>query len=208
MTHPTIRTMSGAATPAALAPARTALLVIDFQNEYFAGRMPIPDGDAALRNARRLIAHADEAGMAVYHVRHVTPSGSPIFAEDSDTVAFHADLQPAAHHHVVTKSSVSMFPTTDIDRQLKQAGIDTLVITGLMTHACVTGAARDAVPLGYGVVVVGDACATRDLDTAGGQTVTHAALHQAALAAIDDAFGDILTTDALIALPLLAVSPA
>lgn len=202
MTHPTIRTMAGVTAPAALTPARTALLVIDFQNEYFAGRMPIPDGDAALRNARRLINHADEAGMAVYHVQHVTPPGSPIFAEGSDTAAFHADLQPAPHHHVVTKSSVSVFPTTDIDRQLKQAGIDTLVITGLMTHACVTGAARDAVPLGYGVMVVGDACATRDLDAAGGQTVTHASLHQAALAAIDDTFGDILTTDALIALPL------
>jgi nicotinamidase-related amidase len=208
MTHPTIRTMAGAGAPATLTPSRTALLVIDFQNEYFAGRMPIPDGDAALRNAQRLIAHADEAGMAVYHVRHVTPPGSPVFAEDSDTAAFHADLQPAAHHHVVTKSSVSVFPTTDIDRQLKQASIDTLVITGLMTHACVAGAARDAVPLGYGVMVVADACATRDLDTAGGQTVTHASLHQAALATIDDTFGDILSTDALIALPLRDASPA
>lgn len=204
MNHPTIRTMAGAPAPAALHPSRTALLVIDFQNEYFNGRMPIPDGDAALRQARRLIAHADKAGMAVYHVQHVTPAGSPIFAEGGDTVAFHAGVQPGAHHHVVQKSSVSVFPTTDIDRQLKQAGIDTLVISGLMTHACVTGAARDAVPLGYAVLVASDACATRDLDTADGQVVPHATLHQAALASIDDTFGDILTTDQLLALPLEA----
>lgn len=208
MNHPTIRTMAGAAAPMALAPASTALLVIDFQNEYFAGRMPIPDGDTALRQTQRLIAHADEVGMAVFHVRHLTPPGSPVFAEDSHASRFHEGMQPAAHHHVVSKSSVSVFPTTDIDSQLKQAGVDTLVIAGLMTHACVAGAARDAVPLGYGVVVVADACATRDLDTVDGDTVPHAVLHRAALATIDDTFGDILTTDQLIALPLKATERA
>ena len=55
MNHPTIRTMAGATTPQALNPAATALLVIDFQEEYFSGRMPIPDGLRALRNARRLV---------------------------------------------------------------------------------------------------------------------------------------------------------
>ncbi|PXV61766.1 Nicotinamidase-related amidase [Dyella jiangningensis] len=204
MTHSTIRTMIGACAPKALAPARTALLVIDFQNEYFDGRLPIPDGRNALRHAQRLIAHADAAGMAVYHVRHVTPAGSPVFAEDSATSAFHEGAQPAAHHHVVNKSEVSVFAGTDIDRRLKQSGIDTLIVTGLMTHACVAGAARDAVPLGYGVMVIGDACATRDLDNADGGSVPHAMLHRAALASIEDTFGDVLTTDQLIGLPLTA----
>lgn len=199
MTHPTIRTMAGAAKPQSLDAAKTALLVIDFQNEYFSGRMPIPNGREALGNAARLIAHADAAGMPVYHVQHVTPAGSPIFAEGSATAAFHADLQPAPHHSVVQKSSVSVFPTTNIDSRLKKAGIDTLLVTGLMTHACVAGAARDAVPLGYSVVVASDACATRDLDTADG-VVTHDALHRSALASIDDTFGDILTTDQIFGL--------
>lgn len=202
MTYPTIRTMAGASAPDSLDPVKTALLVIDFQNEYFNGRMPIPDGRQALTNAKRLISHADAAGIAVYHVQHVTPADSPIFAENSATSAFHADLQPAAHHSVVQKSSVSVFPTTDIDERLKKAGIDTLVVTGLMTHACVAGAARDAVPLGYNVMVASDACATRDLDSGDGKTVPHDELHRAALASIDDTFGDILTTDQILRLRL------
>lgn len=201
MQHPTIRTIAGATAPQSLDPARTALLVIDFQNEYFTGRMPIPDGETALSNARRLIDRADRDGIHVYHVQHVAPAVSPVFAEDSDTSRFHAAIQPSANHSVIRKSSVSVFPTTDLDRRLKEAGVDTLIITGLMTHACVAGAARDAVPLGYSVIVADDACATRDLDMADGTRVEHVALHRAALASIDDTFGDIVTTDRLLAIP-------
>lgn len=202
--HPTIRAIAGASAPQHLDPTKTALLVIDFQNEYFSGRMPIPNGEKALANANRLIERADAEGITVYHVQHVTPVGSPVFAEDSETSAFHRDSQPAANHATLRKSSVSVFPTTDIDQRLKQSGVDTLIITGLMTHACVAGAARDAVPLGYNVIVAEDACATRDLDMGNGQTISHDTLHRAALASIDDTFGDILTTEQILDLPRVA----
>lgn len=198
--HPTIRTIAGATAPASLNPGKTALLAIDFQNEYFNGRMPIPDGEKALANAKRLIERSDTEGMKVYHVKHVTPARSSVFAEDSATSAFHPDIQPSDSHAVVRKSSVSVFASTDLAEQLKKAGVDTLVITGLMTHACVAGAARDAVPLGFNVIVVADACATRDLDTGDGGVVPHAILHRASLATIDDTFGDILTTDQVLEL--------
>ena len=89
----------------------------------------------ALGNAQRVIAFADREGMPVFHVQHVDAADGPIFADGSDGVRFHADLQPAAHHTVVKKTSVSVFPTTDIDARLKAAGVDTLIVTGLMTHA-------------------------------------------------------------------------
>jgi len=201
MNHPTIRTIAGATAPARIEAASTALLVIDFQNEYFSGKMPIPDGARALGNAQRLTTFADQAGIPVFHVQHVTPAGTPIFAEGGTTVQFHDGLQPAAHHTVLQKSSVSVFSTTDIDSRLKAAGIKTLIISGLMTHACVAGAARDAVPLGYQVLVAEDACATRDLDTADGAVLPHAALHRASLATIADTFGDIMTTTQILQLP-------
>lgn len=202
MSHPTIRTIAGATAPGKIDANSTALLIIDFQNEYFNGKMPIPDGMRALRNARQLVAFADQARLPVFHIQHVTPAGTPIFAEDGDTVKFHSALQPEAHHTVLQKSSVSVFPTTDIDARLKTAGIKTLIITGLMTHACVAGAARDAVPCGYEVIVADDACATRDLDTADGSIMPHAQLHRASLAAIADTFGDVMTTAQILQMPL------
>lgn len=201
MTHPTIRTMIGASAPKNLDPSTTALLIIDFQNEYFDGRMPVPNAAEALSNAKRLIDKADASGMPVYHVQHVTPPGTPIFAKDGKTVAFHPNIMPGPNHKTVQKSSVSVFPTTDIDAKLKADGVKTLIVTGLMTHACVAGATRDAVPLGYDVIVAADACATRDITGPDGKTVPHTELHRSSLVSLADTFADILDTDVILALP-------
>lgn len=200
--QPTIRAMVGAQPIDHFAAGKTALLVIDFQNEYFSGRMPIPDGDAALANTQRLIEFADQAAMPVYHFQHVAPAGSPVFALGGKGVEFHPKMQPRTQDVVMQKSNVSAFAGTDLDQRLKAAGIDTLLISGLMTHACVAGAARDAVPLGYKVVVASDASATRSITRFNGQAVDSQALHQAALAEIEDTFGDVLATDDILKLPV------
>uniref|UniRef100_UPI00398B8BD2 cysteine hydrolase family protein n=1 Tax=Pandoraea sputorum TaxID=93222 RepID=UPI00398B8BD2 len=199
---PTIRAMLGATPIDGLDPKRTALVVIDFQNEYFAGRMPIPDGAQALANTQKLIALADRAGIPVFQIQHVAPAGAAVFAIDGKTVGFAPGAEPRAGDTVLRKTSVSVFASTDLDARLKAKGIDTLLIAGLMTHACVAGAARDAVPLGYRVVVASDASATRDIVRADGSRVASAALHRAALAEIEDTFGDVMTTDQVLALPL------
>lgn len=87
--HPTIRAISGGEPIVYLASKSTALVVIDFQNEYFTGRMPIPDEMAALKNTQRLIDFVDKANISVIHVSHVTPPGSAVFALDGKTVDFY-----------------------------------------------------------------------------------------------------------------------
>lgn len=201
-THPTIRAMSGAAPISQLPAGKTALLVIDFQNEYFTGKMPIPDGAAALANARGLIEFADEHNMPVFHIQHVAPAGSPVFAKDGETVKLHPDMQPRARDVVLQKTTVSVFGSTDLDKRLKSAGIESLIISGLMTHACVAGAARDAAPLGYNVLVASDASATRAITRLNGDSIDKDALHQAALAEVEDTFGDVMSTAQIIKLPV------
>ncbi|WP_353087425.1 isochorismatase family cysteine hydrolase [Stenotrophomonas sp.] len=204
--HPTIRHMAGAPTAAALPVGKTALLVIDFQNEYFAGgRMPIPDGDAALAQTRRLVTFADAHKIPVIHVQHVLPAGAPLFAEGGRTVQFHPRMQPRKGEQVIAKDTVSVFAGTSgpvLEQALKEAGIDTLIIAGLQTHACVAGAARDAAPKGLNVIVSSDATASRDLELHDGSQVGHASLHAAALASIEDTFGSVLSTDQILALPV------
>ncbi len=204
--HPTIRQMAGATPIDALQAGKTAVIVIDFQNEYFpGGRMVIPDGASALQNTRRLIKAADAKGIRVIHVQHVLPAGAPLFAEGGKTVQFHPDMQPRAGDSVVQKDNVSVFAGASaavMDKTLKDAGIDTLIVTGLMTHACVSGAARDAAaaPRGYRVIVSSDATATRDLELATGATIDHKTLHAASLATLEDTYGDVMTTEAIIGL--------
>nr|WP_256673929.1 isochorismatase family protein [Pseudomonas fluorescens] len=200
--HPTIRSMSGAKPVSELPAGKSALLVIDFQNEYFTGRMPISDGAKALANTRKLIEFADRHHMPVYHVQHIAPAGSAVFATDGETVKFHPQMQPRDNDTVVQKTTVSVFASTDLDSRLKKAGITNLIITGLMTHACVAGAARDAAPLGYNVLVASDASATRAITRVNGDTVDKDALHKSALAEIEDTFGDVMTTAQVLELPV------
>jgi|SRR5471030_166858 len=200
--HPTIRAMFGAMPTDQLDPKTTALLVIDFQNEYFTGRMPIPDGMKALENTQRLIAFADKEHIQVINVQHIAPAGAAVFALDGKTVDFHPLMKPRPQDKSLQKTTVSVFASTDLDAQLKKAGIKTLIISGLMTHACVAGAARDAVPLDYNVVVASDATATRAITRANGHSVSKDELHNASLAEIEDTFGSVLTTSQIVELPV------
>ncbi len=69
------------------------------------------------------------------------------------------ELAPIDDELVVSKSSSGVFPVTNLDRLLRNMGITTLVMTGTSTGGCVESAVRDAVDLGYDVIVVADACA-------------------------------------------------
>ncbi|VVN58338.1 cysteine hydrolase family protein [Pseudomonas fluorescens] len=200
--NPTIRAMSGAVPIDRLDPASTALLVIDFQQEYFTGRLPIPDGQKALNKTRELIAFADKARIPVYQIQHIAPAGSAVFALDGEGVKFHPQMLPRAGDTVLQKTTVSVFGSTELDRLLKEKGIKTVIIAGLMTHACVAGGARDAAPLGYQVVVASDASATRSITRADGSSIDANSLHRAALASVEDTFGDVMTTAQIVKLPL------
>jgi len=199
---PTIRTMSGAPASVFLPAGATALIVIDFQNEYFTGKMPIPDGTKALKNTQKLVKFAHSHQMPVFFVRHENPSGSALFAKGTTFAEFHKDLQPSSKDRVITKATPSSFVGTDLEKQLKSLGIKKLIVTGLMTHMCVSSTARDAVPMGFEVIIPEDATATRDLDTWDNKKIDHATLQRAALAGVADVFAEIMTTQQVLTLPI------
>lgn len=201
---PTLRTLGGASAPQQLEASTTALLVIDFQNEYYTGKLKIPDGATALANAQQLVRIADDNGMQVIHVQHVNPTGAPVFAEGSDGVELVAGMRPTAAHTLLKKNTVSVFASTDLEAQLKARGIKTVIVSGLMTHACVAAAAREASPLGYEVIVPSDAVATRSIQAYDGKGIVSAdVLHRSALTEISDAFGSVMPTAAVLALPII-----
>jgi nicotinamidase-related amidase len=202
----TIRSIGGALPASHIDPRSTAVVLIDFQNEYYDGRLPIPDGLAAARHAAQLVRLADRHGMPVFHVQHIGAAGGPLFADGSALAEIHPLLSPAPQHHVLRKTTVSTFASTDLDAQLRAAGVRTLIIAGLMTHMCVSTAVRDARQFGaarnYNVLVAADACATRDIDGWDGGVVAHRDLHRATLTALSDNFAEVLSTAAILDLPV------
>jgi nicotinamidase-related amidase len=66
------------------------------------------------------------------------------------------ELAPEAGDLDVTKTTGSVFNSTNINWTLQQMGIETLITTGVVTNGCVEGSVRDAADLGYQVVMVSD----------------------------------------------------
>ena len=160
----------------AIDPNRAALLVMDYQNGII-GR--VADGDALLARTQQAIATARDHGVQVGYVRVAltdedaakVPPTNKIFSAaaaartmhvDDPATAIHEGVAPAAGDIVVRKSRVGPFSTTDLDAQLGERGIDTLILAGISTSGVVLSTVRHAADHDYELYVLVDGCA--DLD--------------------------------------------
>lgn len=177
---------------ATLVAAKTAVVLIDYQNEYRNGPLALPDEPTASNAARQLRAWADRVGIAVIHVLHRAPATAPIFAPGSIGAAPIVGLAPGEGEAVIHKHLPSAFTGTSLLDELQARGSETLIIAGYMTHNCLDSTARDAFHRGYRVGVVADASATRDLPGPDGQTILAATVHAAVLAGLGDRIAEII----------------
>lgn len=132
--------------------------------------------------------------MPIFHVRHeFTRADAPFFTAGSPGAAIHTSVEPVGDETVVTKHFPNAFRETGLDELLKQRGIKDVVVVGAMSHMCIEAGARAAADLGYGVTVVDDACATRDLEH-DGRIVPAAQVHAASMAALGFAYAQVQPT--------------
>jgi nicotinamidase-related amidase len=188
---------------ATLDAAKTAVVFIDYQNEYRNGPLALPDETAASNAARQLRAWADRAGIAVIHVLHRALATAPIFAPDSEGATPIAGLVPSESEAVIHKHQPSAFTGTSLHDELQTRGVETLIVAGYMTHNCVDSTAREAFHRGYRVAVVADASATRDLPGPDGRTIPAATVHAGVLAGLGDRIGEIVDVATLAAMKVV-----
>ncbi len=138
---------------------RRALIVIDVQNEYVTGDLPIeyPDVQTSLSNIGRAIDAAHAARIPVVVVQNFTPAGSPIFARGSEGAELHAVVASRAYDHHVEKALPSAFTNTDLADWLAAREIDTLTVVGYMTHNCDASTIVHALHMGLAVEFLDDA---------------------------------------------------
>jgi len=178
----------------------TALLIIDIQNDYFpGGRMELVGSPAASLEAKALLQAFRARGLPVIHVQHVsTRPGATFFLPDTEGVRIHESVQPAAGESVVTKHFPNAFRETGLAEALRERGVDTLVVAGMMSHMCIDTSTRAAADAGFACTLAHDACATRDL-AFGGTTIPAAQVHAAFMAAMNGAFAKVVTAGEAIA---------
>ena len=172
---------------------KTALLIIDIQNDYFPeGKMELQGAVEAGLQAKKMLQFFRDNGSPVIHIQHLsTRPGSTFFIPDTAGAEIHEFVNPFENEKVIIKNYPNSFRDTELNEYLKENNITKLVICGMMTHMCIDATTRAAFDLGYECIVIGDACTTKDI-TFNNTTVAADQVHTAFLAALNFVYAKVL----------------
>lgn len=203
-------------------PKKTALLLVDLQNEFVlrdfgealqfkeAGEwerwIPFHDrlDDIVIPNNKKLLDFFRKNNMIVTYgriacLREDGEDRSPVQKSEgwngmlipvnSYAAQMVDELAPLEDEIVVNKTTDSVTTGTNYLTLLQFMGIETVIVTGIVTDQCVASTVRGLADAGYKVICVEDACA------AGSQE-----LHDAELKIMSVIYCDVLSTDETIAL--------
>jgi nicotinamidase-related amidase len=183
----------------------TALLVVDVQPEYWsqcpAVREDFPDFP---KNLGKLVKQCRQQKAKIIWVRadyryahspwlvqfarlHKGRIPSEVHSDPkNDNIQWEEFATPEGGEYVIPKTSWSSTRHTALMDLLKQSGIDTVLVCGLITSVCVQHSAFGIFEAGYRTLLVTDACADRGK-----------ARHDAALALYGDYMYELLTVEDL-----------
>ena len=196
-----------------LDPAKTALVVVDMQNAFMlpgVAHALCPMAEKIVPNINRLAQTVRETGGTVVWIKTtfkedalqswstyfemVSPQHSAKRVEaltaGSKGHQLWDSLEVRAQDLIIEKNRFSAFihGSSDLAEILRARGLDTILVTGTVTNVCCESTARDAMMLNFKTVMVSD----------GNAAVTDAD-HNASLCAFYLTFGDVMSTDMLIA---------
>jgi len=152
-----------------------ALLIVDVQNDFLhGGSLAVPHGNQVVPVLNRYIGVFVAQGLPVYATRDWHPErhcsfraqGGPwpphCVAHTRGAEFAEALLLPPAVNVISKATSAdrdaySGFDDTDLETRLRTAGVRRLFVGGLATDYCVLNTVRDALQLGYDVMLLSDA---------------------------------------------------
>ena len=175
---------------------KLGLILVDIQNDYFkGGKHELVNPEQAASQANKILAFFRKQGWPVYHVRHLsTRPGSSFFIPDTEGADFYKKTCPLEGEEIIIKHRPDSFRGTTLKEKLEQKGIDAVVICGMMTHMCIDTTVRTADNYGYPVILIEDACATRDLAWRG-TAIPAEQVQNAYMAALNRSFAKVQRAD-------------
>ena len=164
-------------------PGATALLLVDLQQGTCGDAQPKPQPafdrhfqETTLPAAQRALTLARQAQLEVIHtvIANLTADGRDRsadykrcgmgFAPDSRAAQVIGELEPWPDELLLPKSSSSPFNSTSLDYLLRNIGIRSLVVLGLLTDQCIDHTVKDAADRGYRVACLTDACQAETIE--------------------------------------------
>lgn len=177
---------------------RAALIIIDVQKGFDDPSWGHRNNPQAEENISSLLAYWREAGLPIFHIRHLSTEPSSPLRPGTIGSQIKEAVRPLKDEPIIEKHVNSAFIGTDLEARLLLRKIDTLVITGLTTDHCVSTTTRMASNLGYETYLVSDATATFDRLGPGGKLHAAEDIHEISLVELHEEFAAIVATDELI----------
>jgi nicotinamidase-related amidase len=178
----------------------TALLLVDFQYDYFpGGAVEVVGSVEAAGRAQGLLEACRRKTLPVIHVQHISVRpGAAYLLPGTKGSEIHESVAPRAGEPVVQKHFPNSFRETSLLEHLRENRISRLIIAGMMTYMCIDSTTRAAADLGFECSLAHDACATRSLSF-NGVAVPAASVHAAFIAGLNGLFAKVLSVDEIVA---------
>ncbi len=197
--------MSAAHSLPPLPAARSALLVIDMQNDFCAqgGYMQrernykVGFAQTVADNIERLLSTAREVGMTVVWIHsiydfkyltaaHIAKRETEGCCLEGSWGAQAFQVEPQGDEMIIHKHHFSGFHGTTLDTYLRARGIQNLVFTGVATNVCVDSTLRQGFFLDYRIVLVEDCVGSNSQEG-----------HRGTLATVRNNIGVVTTSESL-----------
>lgn len=176
-----------------------ALIIIDIQNDYFEnGAMRLYQSEEAVEKAELILEYFRKNNLPIIHIQHIGISpDATFFLPETKGAEIYYKVQPKETEKVIIKHYPNSFRETELLDYLKTNKIIDLVITGMMTHMCVDATTRAAKDFGFNCTVIGDACATIDIEV-NGVSVKAPDVQTAFLGALNYFYSTVITAESFL----------
>ncbi len=177
----------------------TALLLIEYQNDYFPnGRMPLERSVEVCQKAQEALQIYRAKQLPVIHIQHISTRPDAVhFLPCTKGVEFYPAVQPLRNETIIKKHYPNSFKDTGLLNHLIKNNINHLIIAGMMTHLAIDATVRAAYDSGFSCTVLYDACATKNLEF-NNMIIPAQSVHNAFLAAIQPLYGNVISVKDLL----------
>lgn len=174
---------------------KRALLVIDVQNEYFTGKLPVSYPKDSLSKILNVMDAASENNIMIILIQHTAAQkGASTFVKGSNEWELHDQIKSKRHDYLIGKNLPGSFTNTNLESILRDNKVDTVVICGYMSQMCCDTTSRQATHLGFSVEFLSDATGTLDISNYAG-SIRAEELHRAVLVTQAMRFSKVLSSD-------------
>lgn len=174
---------------------KTGLIIIDVQQGFDdVSYWGVRNNPLAEQNMHEILGAFRSAGLPILHVRHDSISENSPLHPSNQGNRIKPEVAPLEGEPIYPKTVNSAFIGTNLEADIRAAGIERLVIIGLTTNHCVSTTTRMAGNFGFDTAIVSDATATFERMGIDGKMRPAEEVHASALSDLNEEFARVIDT--------------